>query len=496
MAALLLLLTVGLAGEATASGLERFAGTLTSNNDTPLVGRVSINGVNVTSQSSGAFEAYVSFSERYVISASVPGFLPHSEVYEGPALSELRLRLAPAETFTLNPAERVDVTDSRGSRLILPAGALVDAAGNPATGPITLSMHTYNMSTERMVGDMGGVAADGRSVALYALGAVSAEFTDAAGNLYNLAPGSRAQLVLKVPSGTSDGRVPLWWYDMQQGVWREEGSVTVKAGTATGEVAHFTVWNMAMQFNNPACIRLTVDAAWFSDGTYNNRGKPLPLQVMVSAPLPRTMTLDVRSTDVHVLYNLMPDTIVEFRVNEVPYAVASAGAAWGESSGYPSYPYSACKGSVHIDKNSKVALLQGQVQRQFRNTHAGMTVQALIDGSTFTATTNETGNFSLTVPAGTGSVQALSIGYLPARRAEMTMTAGTTSTLPLVTLPAGNVDGSQCVDAADMVLINGAIPSTASSPDDPRDLDGDLRIGFPDLRLAASNGRLCGPMSW
>jgi hypothetical protein len=495
LATLLLVLTGGLAHEASAQGLERFAGLLADKGDSPLVGKVSINGVSTTTPSSGAFEVYVPFSERYVLSASAIGAVPHSEIYEGLPLGDMRLRLAPAEVFTIDPTKPVDVTDSRGGRLLLPAGALVDASGKPASGPLTLSMYSYAPATEPMLGDQGGARATGQQVALYSLGAMSAEFSDAAGNPYNLASGRRARLMLKAPPGTSNGVVPLWWYDMAQGVWREEGSVTLTDGVATGEVSHFTVWNMALQFDNPACLQLEVDPTWFANKGYDARN-PLSVLAVVTSPVPRSERLDIRSTDTHVLYNLVPNSSVELRIDGKPYAFVNVGASWGGSSGRPAYPYDACKARLTLNGTSRVATLQGQLTRQHRTSHGGVTIQAIIGGTAFTTTTDATGTFSLAVPAGTGSLEASKVGYLSARRAELTATEGTLTRLPPMTLRTGDVDGSQCVDAADMALINSAISTPTSSADEPRDLDGDMRIGFSDLRLAAGNGRQCGPMPW
>jgi hypothetical protein len=294
--------------------------------------------------------------------------------------------------------------------------------------------------------------------------------------------------------------VPLWWYDTKKGVWIEEGSATVMDGVASGEVAHFTVWNFDMKFDNPGCIQLKVDPTWFAQEGYSFY-KPLVVNASVTSPSPRAYNLTIRDTNANALYNLAPDSTVEFRINGVLQATVNAGGSWGGSLGLPQFPYDACKGSLTLGATPPTpvdGLLQGQVLRQHRTQHGGVSIQVDVGGSLLTTTTDAAGNFSLQVPARVVSVRASMPGYLPAQRASVSVTAGATVPLPAVTLLAGEVDGdaSACITPADTGLIISGLDSTATSPDDPRDIDGDGKIDYPDLVLAATNGDVCGPLTW
>jgi hypothetical protein len=143
--------------------------------------------------------------------------------------------------------------------------------------------------------------------------------------------------------------------------------------------------------------------------------------------------------------------------------------------------------------------IAGRVLRQHRTDHGGVTVTVSVGGTQQgTATTAADGSFSLQVPPGTVSVRASRLGYLPAERTGVVVTAGATAPLPEVTLVAGEVDGdaSACITPLDTGLIISALGSAATPPDDARDINGDGTIDYPDLTLAADNGGLCGPMSW
>ena len=68
--------------------------------------------------------------------------------------------------------------------------------------------------------------------------------------------------------------------------------------------------------------------------------------------------------------------------------------------------------------------------------------------------------------------------------------------LPSIALLAGDVNGDNCVSwANDLQVIGNSVGTTVTS-DNPRDIDGNMRIEYTDLSLATANGGRCGPTSW
>ena len=104
----------------------------------------------------------------------------------------------------------------------------------------------------------------------------------------------------------------------------------------------------------------------------------------------------------------------------------------------------------------------------------------------------EDGTFSLTAPAGTYKVVATADGFLGAE-GPATLTAAETSTMPDVTLLAGDIDGNDVIDQFDAMTIgmsyNGTDPAAA-------DLNNDGTINVLDLELLAANYRMTGPITW
>lgn len=123
-----------------------------------------------------------------------------------------------------------------------------------------------------------------------------------------------------------------------------------------------------------------------------------------------------------------------------------------------------------------------------------VTVSLYGAGSTLVATTtaNQDGTFSLQAPAGNYTAVASAEGYLDAQGAA-TLTSGSTTTKPTITLPAGDIDGNDVIDQFDAMTIgmnyNGSTPSAA-------DLNDDGIINVLDLELLAANYRLSGALAW
>jgi hypothetical protein len=105
---------------------------------------------------------------------------------------------------------------------------------------------------------------------------------------------------------------------------------------------------------------------------------------------------------------------------------------------------------------------------------------------------NSNGTFTLAASTGIYAVRATASGFLSAQ-GSATLTEGSNSTMPTVTLLAGDIDGNNVIDQLDAITIgmnyNAAIPTAA-------DLNNDGVINVLDLELLAQNYRETGPIVW
>ena len=108
------------------------------------------------------------------------------------------------------------------------------------------------------------------------------------------------------------------------------------------------------------------------------------------------------------------------------------------------------------------------------------------------AAANADGTFSISVPAGTYTAVASASGYLQGQ-GSATITSGNTTTLPTITLLAGDIDGNNVIDQFDALTVginyNGTAPAAA-------DLNNDATINVLDLEVLALNYRQTGPLAW
>jgi hypothetical protein len=105
---------------------------------------------------------------------------------------------------------------------------------------------------------------------------------------------------------------------------------------------------------------------------------------------------------------------------------------------------------------------------------------------------NPDGTFSLTAPGGTYTVRATADGFLSAE-GPVNISSGSTTTMPTLSLLAGDIDGNDVIDQFDALTIgmnyNGSTPAAA-------DLNNDGVINVLDLEVLAGNYRETGPTVW
>ncbi|MFN8381247.1 MAG: peptidoglycan DD-metalloendopeptidase family protein [Anaerolineales bacterium] len=109
-----------------------------------------------------------------------------------------------------------------------------------------------------------------------------------------------------------------------------------------------------------------------------------------------------------------------------------------------------------------------------------------------TTTANPDGTFSFPFTAGTYTIIASADGFLSAQGTAILMNGGST-VMPLVSLPAGDIDGNDVIDQFDALTLgmnyNASFPAVA-------DLNNDGIINVLDLELLAANYHKSGALAW
>jgi hypothetical protein len=231
---------------------------------------VVANGKTTTTDANGFFRVKTPLTDRYVLNISLGGFATFSRVVDA-GLTGQTWPLLKTQSESVDPNGPIDLVDKRpeldrkklrGTRIRIPAKALVDSAGNAPTGMLTAHLATLNIADGEAPGDWGAMR-DASETNLISYGATFVEFRDAAGAKYNLAPGMSAEVQMFAPPSMLPGApsgVKLWSYDEADGFWKVSGSASLQAGTGSfeGKVSHFSTINTDVEKEDDTCLKVLI----------------------------------------------------------------------------------------------------------------------------------------------------------------------------------------------------------------------------------------------
>lgn len=176
-----------------------------------------------------------------------------------------------AGTLDAGAGGRISGVD--GTAISVPAGGLVDPAGDPVSGDVEVALTPIDIGDDAALGAFPGsfaaVRQDASPTQLLTLG-VAEFFLGQGGEALQLAPGSSAELTIPLYADQVEGGAvsagdsfPFWSLDEATGQWIEEGSGTVVASSAspTGlafriTVSHLSWWNCDLP-TDPASVQPT-----------------------------------------------------------------------------------------------------------------------------------------------------------------------------------------------------------------------------------------------
>ena len=213
--------------------------------------------------------------ERIAVNASANGF-GDTSVIAGERLSwnneNLELSLLPADvTDTFNAGQAVALSVDGVDLVELDANSFVDSDGNPYSGNVTAHLTVIDPSGDpsRMPGGYEAIGADGEEGLMESWGAITATFHGEAGDNLQLAEGRSATIRIPIADARSPSlspwNIPLFYFDQQDTIWREEGSAQKVEQNGEwfyeGTVNHFTSWNADVLYDAITISGRVVDEA-------------------------------------------------------------------------------------------------------------------------------------------------------------------------------------------------------------------------------------------
>jgi hypothetical protein len=347
-------------GEAALATLV-FTGTVKDVQGKVLPGAaVSINGINRTTDSAGKyFVSLTAAPAGYILNVNKAGYGPVTQFLAAGKLNAVHV-LPTATVRPINPAVN-NVIETADVQISIPANSLVNAAGQPVTGTVNVSVAAY--APLSMPGDFTAVNSSGRTVALESIGAFFVGATDSQGSAVNLGQNKTAQVFLRVPAQVKTMppcviqktcRAAMWRFDNATNRWVEQNANF----TATSTGTNFTLiggpasrpgnlvptngglgtWNADIEKATPACT--IVQFVGFDSACYDII---LNLQLMNAGGTFISKTDTVGSDALFVaLYNTRPNVEQEVGISFPAGAPASCSEFTITSTpapvgGYPVY---------------------------------------------------------------------------------------------------------------------------------------------------------------
>ncbi len=228
-------------------------GFITDRNGDPLEGvGVTITNSFTETDEFGFFEITGLVNEKLaVIKVKKSGYFDQFEtlVPSKNATSRTRIQMTEKgspETFAANTGGEVSV--GQNSSVQFQGNSFVDEQGNNYSG--TVNVYSFYIDPtdpdldQIMPGNLMARNTNNELRVLESYGMMNVVLEGDAGQKLDI--NKSATLTTAVPNsilGTAPDEIPLWYFDEDKGIWKEEGKATLQNGKYIGTVDHFTFWN-------------------------------------------------------------------------------------------------------------------------------------------------------------------------------------------------------------------------------------------------------------
>ncbi len=286
---------------------------------------VQIGSSSAQTNTNGSFSiTNAPVKERFAhVKVTKTGFINGSRVLV-PTSGDNRLNimLIPnTPTATVASGANSEVSLPNGTKVKFD-GSFKDANGNPYSGSVQVGLYHLKPSDtylgELMPGSLLASSTAGEARVLETFGMLHVELTGSGGQKLNLANGHTAEISLDIDAtqlSSSPAAIPLWSFDEENGIWKEEGSATRVGNKYVGNVSHFSWWNCDAPFPqcnltvtvqntaNQPISNLTVSIirpgqTWAAPGMTNSNG-----QVSGIVPANETLTVQILDFCGNVVYS-------------------------------------------------------------------------------------------------------------------------------------------------------------------------------------------------
>ncbi len=252
-------------------------GVIKGSNNKGLAGVTVRNGQQVrTTDDNGffMFNTAPSNASGTIIECTSPGYfdLIKTVIPIANGRTSMEIKMSPRTLSGSVSAAAGGTVNVGAAQVLLPAGGIVDANGQPYTGTVNLygvflDPQSADMQ-QRMPGNLTAIRENGGAAVLATYGMIGVELESPAGASLNIAPGFQAEIQIPLAGDfltKAPASIPLWHFDNQRGRWIEDGEAILTGNKYVGKVSHFSFWNCDVPF----------DAITLSGSVVNPAGGPI-----------------------------------------------------------------------------------------------------------------------------------------------------------------------------------------------------------------------------
>ena len=296
-----------------------FIGSVLNENSLPVAGANIIIGASsaVTDENGVFIIEGATVNEKFAyIKASKSGYINGSRtVIPTTGTNNITIMLLEQNAVGTTNSGEVKTIASNGASVTL-NGAYVKEDGSNYSGAVKVHLHHLNPIDENMSNQMPGMLyaenSDGEERMLQTLGMLSVELKGSAGEDLNISTGSSAEITIPLDPSLlpiAPSTIPLWYFDEENGYWKEEGEAVLTGTNYVGTVTHFSFWNCdipaeAVRFNvsvtDDADVPLVFSHVTITSNTFGTRGGFTNEDGVVNGLIPsnEVLVLEVFDADV------------------------------------------------------------------------------------------------------------------------------------------------------------------------------------------------------
>ncbi len=306
----------------------------------------------------------------------------------------------------LNATTGGTIKIANGGTINFAANSIVDATTNlPYTGVVSVFAKWIDPSSSNLPllipGALRGINNSNAEQGLATYGMQAVELVGSNGQALQLNQSTPASVTFPVPSSMAVGApatIPLWHFDENKGMWIEDGEAIKQGGNYVGDVSHFSFWNCDYPFpyvnftitlvdqnNNPingAIVKLTqtnaTTASAVGYGWTNSAGT-------TTGAIPQNGTFDISYIPAGCTYG-SPYTFIQTMTSTTSNITL---------------------GPITVTNSASPAIITGTVQDCNNTILANAPVKVKVGTNLFTATTNASGAFTVSINCLGGTTSAI-----------------------------------------------------------------------------------------